>query len=323
MTENPMRVSVILPTYSRADVLERTLRAYLGQMTAGEHELLVVDDGSTDSTPELLANVAAESAGVMRFWRQENAGPAAARNRALREATGELVLFAGDDVIPEPDLIAAHLAAHERFGYSADKSRSVALLGQYSAGVSGKPRGTAVLGRIQWHPELELTPFMRWLEKDGAQFAYGGSLPDGIVLPPEMHYTSNLSVPRALLPPDPVFDERFRAACWEDVDLGFRLARSGVTLQYAAGAKAWHWHPMDLAGARRRAERAGYYRAMMHAKHGIKAERRVRWWEWIKRMKAPALRVMPVGAVRRLGFRWSLAWADMVGYERFWYRKAE
>jgi GT2 family glycosyltransferase len=287
-----MRVSVILPTYSRVDVLERTLRAYLGQLRAGD-ELLVVDDGSTDATPELLARVAAESGGVMRWWRQENAGPAAARNRALREASGELILFAGDDVIPEPDLVAAHLAAHERFG-----------------------RSTVVLGRIQWHPELQLTPFMRWLEEGGVQFAYG-ALTDGAVLPPEMHYTSNLSVPRVLLPPDPVFDERFRAACWEDVDLGMRLAAAGVQLRYAAAAKAWHWHPMDLARARMRAERVGYYRAVLHAKHGVPAERRVRWWEWIKRMKAPWLRVMPVGAVRRLGFRWSLAWADMVGYARF------
>ena len=303
-----MRLSVILPTYSRVDVLERTLRAYLGQMAAGEDELLVVDDGSTDATPDLLARVAAESGGVLRWWRQENAGPAAARNRALREASGELVLFAGDDVIPEPDLIAAHLAAHERFARG--------LAGSGAASQLAQPPATAVLGRIQWHPELPITPFMKWLENGGVQFNYG-RVQDAVELPPEMFYTSNLSIPRALLPPDPVFDEQFRSACWEDVDLGMRLKMAGVTLRYAAGARGWHWHPMDLAGAQRRAERAGYYRAMLHRKHGAPAERRVRWWEGIKRMKAPWLRAVPVGAVQRLGFRWSLAWADMVGYKRF------
>ena len=296
----PIRFSVIMPTFERTDVLERTLRAYLALAPMDETEILVVDDGSSGATATLLATITASSGGRMRTWRQVNAGPGAARNRALREARGEFVLFAGDDVIPAPGLLEAHAAAHARWGGAVDGARAE----------------IAVLGRIRWHADLLVTPFMRWLEESGTQFAFG-RVASGDLLPPTMFYTSNLSIRRAVLPPQPVFDERFRHACWEDVDLGMRLARAGVRLRFAPEAEAWHWHPTDLALARERAERVGYYRALLEKKHGIRPPRRRAWSERLKRALAPLLRSIPVEGVRGLGFRWSLAWQDFLGEERF------
>lgn len=288
----PRRWSVVIPTFGRAEVLPRTLAAYLAQLDPDRDELIVVDDGSADATPAILADVAARYPACVRTARQENAGPAAARNRALALARGSWILFAGDDVIPAPDLLAAH------------------------ARVLARGDRVASLGLIRWHPELPSSPFMEWLERGGVQFAYDG-LRDGQSLPAEMAYSSNLAIAAHLLPEPPVFDPDFRSACWEDVDLGLRLKARGVTITYTAAALGWHWHPIDLAGARRRAERVGYYRALLHAKHGAAPERRPRWREWIKATAAPLLRAMPVRALQWRGFSWTLAGPDAAGYARF------
>lgn len=287
-----LRWSVVIPTCSRAEVLPRTLDAYLAQLTPGEDEIVVVDDGSTDDTASILAVYAHRYPNLLRTEHQPNAGPAAARNRALQRSTGRWILFAGDDVLPAPGMLAVH------------------------AEVLASGGAVASLGLIRWHPGQTVTPFMRWLEKGGVQFAYAG-ITDGQSLPPEMAYSSNLAIARHHLPPQPVFDSTFRAACWEDVDLGLRLAAAGVGLRYSEAALGLHWHPTDLVRARQRAERVGYYRAQLHQKHQLPLERRPFCREVIKACAAPLLRVLPFESLRALGYRWTLARPDARGYTRF------
>ncbi len=101
-------VSVLMPTHDYARYLPEAV-ASLRAQTFDDWECIVVDDGSEDETPELLARLAAEDARV-RPVRQDQAGPAVARNRALREARGEFVQFLdADDVIP-PTKLADHVA---------------------------------------------------------------------------------------------------------------------------------------------------------------------------------------------------------------------
>jgi glycosyltransferase involved in cell wall biosynthesis len=92
-------VSVVIPTYGRGESLRHTLTALAKQDTRG-FEVIVVDDGS----PDQVAADAAPNAGVfdLRIIRQENAGPAAARNRGAREAGGEILAFTDDDCLPQP-----------------------------------------------------------------------------------------------------------------------------------------------------------------------------------------------------------------------------
>lgn len=91
-----MKLSVIIPVYNGEKTVRDTLSAI--SMTALLHEVIVVDDGSTDGTWPLLSQMA-ESDPALRIFHQENAGPAAARNLALREARGEYIMFCdGDDL---------------------------------------------------------------------------------------------------------------------------------------------------------------------------------------------------------------------------------
>ena len=85
-------VSVIIPTFNRGDVLSRAIGSVLGQ-TFGDFELIVVDDGSTDHTKDLVTSLT----GTIRYIIQSHKGVSAARNRGILESTGKLVAFLDSD----------------------------------------------------------------------------------------------------------------------------------------------------------------------------------------------------------------------------------
>lgn len=99
-------VSVVVPTYNRADLLRLTIESVLGQ-TYPAVELIVVDDGSSDGTPALLD----EYAGRLTAIRQQNQGGAAAANRGFEASSGELVTFLDHDDLMYPDKLARQVQA--------------------------------------------------------------------------------------------------------------------------------------------------------------------------------------------------------------------
>jgi glycosyltransferase involved in cell wall biosynthesis len=107
-------ISGIVPAFNG----ERYLRETLDSMLAQTHrplEIIVVDDGSTDGTPD----VAASYGDKVRYLRQDNAGPATARNRGLNAARGEFVAFLDADDLWHPEKSArqmAHFAARPELG---------------------------------------------------------------------------------------------------------------------------------------------------------------------------------------------------------------
>lgn len=97
-------VSVVVAAYNAAETLDEALASVAAQ-TYRDFELIVVDDGSTDATPELLAGYAAKWA-WMTWFRQENAGVATARNRAIERTRGDLIAFQDADDIWLPEKLA-------------------------------------------------------------------------------------------------------------------------------------------------------------------------------------------------------------------------
>lgn len=93
------QVSVIIPLYNKGRYIARALDSVFAQ-TFEDFEVLVVDDGSTDNGPEIVAGYADPR---LRMIRQTNAGPGAARNRGIKEAKGHYVAFldADDEWLPE------------------------------------------------------------------------------------------------------------------------------------------------------------------------------------------------------------------------------
>jgi len=107
--------TIIVPSYGRKRQLRTCLDTLVRQSFAEPWDVVVVDDGS----PEPLAPLAAEFTGrlSLRVIRQDNAGPAAARNRAVQEARGEFVALTDDDCLPDPDWLTKLVqAVRERPG---------------------------------------------------------------------------------------------------------------------------------------------------------------------------------------------------------------
>jgi glycosyltransferase involved in cell wall biosynthesis len=97
MKTNPM-ISVIIPAYNRAQVIAEALQSVLDQ-TCTDYEIIVVDDGSTDETAEVIRGFTDR----VRYVYQENRGSAAARNRGLQEARGDYIAFLDSDDLFTPE----------------------------------------------------------------------------------------------------------------------------------------------------------------------------------------------------------------------------
>lgn len=228
------RVSVVIPTFNRWAILQETLAALTCQ-THPAAEVIVVDDGSTDGTGDGLPRWAAMHRDELPLtvFRQTNAGPGRARNLGAAHATGDLVVFIGDDTIPEPTFLAEHVRAH---------------------GARRDP--IAVVGFTDWDRErMRVTPLLELVNSEGHQFGYG-LLTDGEEAPFTCLYTSNISVPREILGPEP-FHPAFVELDWEDTELGYRLNLAGVPIVYHAAARTRHLHQLDARIFVRRQQRVG------------------------------------------------------------------
>jgi GT2 family glycosyltransferase len=236
------RFSVVIPTFERPETLLAVLDALDRQKDSPDFEVVVVDDGSRDTTRERLSLYRPRY--PFRFFSQINSGPASARNRGVTESSGEIVLFLGDDTVPEAELLATHAQAHRvSQGYPV-----------------------AVLGYTTWPRERRVSPFLHHINEYGLQFGYG-LIEDPESVPFNFFYTSNISLPRALLVAAGLFDTTFPHAAWEDIEMAYRLMRMGMKIVYRPAAVARHYHDITFSSFRRRQEKAGEAAAIFYAKH--------------------------------------------------------
>lgn len=161
------KVSIIIPTYNHAKVIGLALEAVLAQ-THPITEIIVVNDGSTDNTLEVLKKYS----GQITLIDQKNAGPNAARNIGLRAATGDLVMCLDADVILEraaieklvqalnnhPEASYAYGSFYFGWKYFASHPFSAAKLREYNY------IHTSALVRIADHPgfDEEIRRFQDW-----------------------------------------------------------------------------------------------------------------------------------------------------------------
>ena len=93
---NKMRISVVIPTYNRYKSLRRCLDSLFNQSYQKDnYEIIVVDDGSTDGTKEMIDSIKTDL--KLKYLYQENKGPAAARNLGVKHANGDIIAFIDDD----------------------------------------------------------------------------------------------------------------------------------------------------------------------------------------------------------------------------------
>jgi glycosyltransferase involved in cell wall biosynthesis len=225
-------LSVVIPTRDRWPVLRQTLGALAHQSVQG-FETIVVIDGGEPARDDLPPGVT--------MIRVEHGGPGAARNAGVAASTRPLVLFLGDDMVPDEDLVAMHLEAHRRW-QSPD---------------------AAVLGRVDWHPEVRDNRLLRWLDWSGTQFDFPTAASEAGF---GRFYSCNVSVKRRLFDAVGGFDPRF-VYYYEDLDLGWRLGQQGMRLYFEPAAVTHHLHSYDWNALERRFKGIGAGERLMHEIH--------------------------------------------------------
>lgn len=117
-------VTLVVPVYNMEQYLPRCMTSLLGQ-TCRDYEILLIDDGSTDSSGDLCDSYAAANPGFVRVIHKENGGLSSARNAGIEHALGEYIVFPDPDDWTEPNYVASFLEFMHR--YQAD----LVCLGHY------------------------------------------------------------------------------------------------------------------------------------------------------------------------------------------------
>jgi len=228
----PMTISVVIPVYNGAGTLPACLQA-LGHQTCPPSEVIVVDDGSTDSTAAVAAQFGA------RLLSQEKSGPAAARNLGAKAACGTLILFTDSDCIPARDWVermAAPFADPTVSGAKGEyRTRQPEFVARFVQ-QEYQDRYDRMVGRRQIdHVDTYSAAYRRDL------FLFAGG-----------------------------FDTIFSSASVEDQEFSFRLAGQGHRLVYVPGAVVYHRHNRTLGEYVRRKFWIGYWKALITRRYPAK-----------------------------------------------------
>ena len=209
-------LSVIIPTYNRKNLLPLVLDAFARQTQLPRtYEIIFIDDGSDDGTREFIQNFRNLTELQVRYFFQNNKGPAAARNLGIKEAKYELLLFINDDTIPAEDLIERHVSCHERWS-----AENIAVLGQ-----AVWARGISVPVYAKHYLVSEFKKLNVLKEARSIDFI-----------------TCNISVKKRFVLNNGLFDEDFPYAAHEDRELGHRLGKKGLRIKYVPKALVYHYH---------------------------------------------------------------------------------
>lgn len=207
-------ISVVIPTYNRKPILTKCLDALERQQVPeeldnGGYEVVVVDDGSTDGTVEWL-KAETEQYPHVRLFEQAHQGPSAARNLGVEQAQGDIIIFIDSDLVVTEVFLSAHLDALRQGKRTLRSDRLFTY---------GRVINTANFD----NPTAE--PF-KVTDYSAAYFA-----------------TGNVAIARKWLLQAGLFDTGFQLYGWEDLELGVRLKKLGLTLIKCPAAVGYHWHP--------------------------------------------------------------------------------
>ena len=279
------RVSVIVPTYERRDLVVKAVRALARQSFNHPFEVIVVVDGSRDGTAEALQRTTCPF--PLRVIEQANQGAARARNRGAAEAGGEILLFLDDDMTADPRLLAEHDRSH-------------------------REGAEVVVGHMPLHPDSP-SGFLGIEVEQWAEERRHRLMQPGAALTLHDLLTGQLSVSRAAFDRVGGFDLRFtRAGTFgnEDVDLGYRLLLSGCRCVFNPAAVSWQLYvvaPAEILRRVRDVGRADVAFARKHPERGAEVfrlnggRRRSRW------LLRPLAAVRPAGTLLSEVARWLAA----------------
>ena len=228
--EQRPEASVIIPVHNGEQTLHHCLTAISASEGIGAFEVIVVDDGSTDSSAMIASNFPCR---LIRF--EPGQGPSVARNRGVEEAKGSRVVFVDSDVIVRPESLALLLRALDE---------SPAAFATYDPEPLNKNFVTLLYHTLSCR-SLEDTS-----EKTSVFYSYCAAISKDLFL--ELGG----------------FDTSFTRATFEDVELGRQLARSGLHTNHLRSVRVFHGVRYDLPKLTRAYFRKSYDLAQLLLSHG-------------------------------------------------------
>lgn len=201
-------VSIVIPTYNRIKDLSRCLELIrLQDVQQWKIELIIIDDGSSDGTEGMMKEIQQEGRLNLRYIRQERLGPAVARNKGIREAKGDIIVFIDDDSFVQPGWLTKLLKP-----FAVGDSKIAGVRGEVISDNDDPSSLSAELGK----------------------YIYASR--------PRTSATNNIAYRKDVLLEVGLFDERFKYAAGEDTDLGGRVKDIGYQIAFAPEAVVKHPH---------------------------------------------------------------------------------
>jgi glycosyltransferase involved in cell wall biosynthesis len=238
-----MKLSVVVPTYNRSGLLRYTLDALARQTVPREQfEVLVVDDGSTDDTKQVVDGYHDRLNLSYFFQEDEGYRVAKARNVGVAHARGEICVFVDSGVLPHSGTLAAHLDSH------AGSPVPLAVSGYVYCFNENNEDGELIARTIDYDdPDTTIAKLAAegtWLDIREEFYAkYGDDFGD-LPAPWLMFWTCNASARTDQIRRVGMFDEWYRSWGAEDVDLSYRLHHDGARFLVNRRASSIHCpHP--------------------------------------------------------------------------------
>ena len=230
-----MSVSIIVATFNGASRIGNCLDALLSQSGGRDAEILVVNDGSTDDTADVVASYPG-----IHLITQSNAGPAAARNRGVLEARGAIVLFTDDDCVPMSDWLTAMI----------EPFRNPDVVGVKGIYRTRQRRLVARFVQLEYEDKYRLMmnlPSIDFIDTYSAGFRRDRFL--------EMNG----------------YDTTFPLACAEDIELSYRMSARGWVMKFVPAAVVYHTHPDTLQKYLKKKYKFAFWRVLALSKNRSKA----------------------------------------------------
>ena len=225
-------ISVVIATYNRARLLKCCLESLLNQsIPKNEYEVIIVDDGSTDTTSEVCKSFLPRL--PLKYFHLRHSGRSSAKNLGVFASSGALVLLFDDDDIADKDLLREHLMTHKEY----------------------PQENVAVLGYTTWAPSLQVTEVMNYVTNIGQLLFSYSNLQDGQVLDFTYFWGGRSSCKRSLLVKHGVHNQKLQYTV--DIELGYRLSKLGLKVVFDRRAISYMLRPVTYADFCRRCEGKG------------------------------------------------------------------
>lgn len=223
-------VTITVPVYNAEETIEKCILSLLNQ-SYPKKEIIIIDDGSTDSTPMILEKLSEMHHPHLKVISVDHKGRSSARNVGLKLSNGEIVAFAEADAIYHRDWLASALKHFE-------STRVAGVLGpRYCSVVDTTIRRCIDLGLKIRYKDPSYKPPTGWIFRKSTLLEVGG------------------------------FDEKLSVA--EDKDLGMRLEKKGYTIAYEPTSVWWHMEPETLGEFIRRIYQHSKERVWFYVKYPL------------------------------------------------------